>query len=108
MKVHNKIKSIWIRFLIGIQRKARRKSLREAIEKAKAITAETGKKVLIYFIAGEYWAVTKQELKSMWREGKFPNLTLQQLEKLSEVKIESYERKTKGTTPGEKVIFAGN
>lgn len=96
------------RWLINVQRKARKRSLEQAIAKAKKITLETDKKVLIYFVGGEYHCMTKQEVKKRWKNKQFIGYTIQEIEKFAELKIESYDKHTstevKGTTAGKKVI----
>lgn len=95
------IKKLFIRFLINVQRKARRKSLKRAIARAKEITLETNKKVLIYFIGGEYVAITKQSLRSKWKQKELPpHMTLQEAEQAAEVKIESYDKRKKVDAAG--------
>jgi hypothetical protein len=100
----------WYRWIYNMQRKARKRSLEEAIAKAKKITLETDKKVLIYFVQGEYQVMTKQEIKARWKDKQFIGYTVQQLEKFAELKIESYDKrkttKAQGTTPGKKVVSA--
>lgn len=89
------IKKRWIRMLMGIQRDARKKSCARAVAEAKKINAETDKKVLIYFVKGEYHALTKQEMKAKWKDKQFIGYTVQELENAAEIKVESYAtRKT--------------
>lgn len=94
------LKKLLFRFLFGVQRRARRKSLKQAIAKAKKITLETNKKVLIYFARGEYMAMTKQEMKARWKDKQFIGYTVQEVEKFAELKIESYDRQSTKTVNG--------
>lgn len=100
------LKKLIRRWLFNIQRKARQKSLREAIAKAKKITLETDKKVLIYFIQGEYMVMTKQEMKTRWKSKQFIGYTIQEVEKFAELKIQSYDkqRNNKETKQQQKVV----
>lgn len=79
--IRRRIKKWWLKYLFNVQRRARKRSHRAAIKQAQKITAETGKKVLIFFVGGEYKCVTKQQLRKARQ---------QYLEKYAETKIESY------------------
>lgn len=83
------LRKIIAKFIFNVQRRARKKSMKRAIDEAKKITLETDKKVLIYFIEGEYRCMTKQELKRRWKDRQFIGWTIQELEKQCEIKIES-------------------
>lgn len=96
------MKKLITRFIFNIQRKARKKSLLEAVDRAKKITTETGKKVLIYFVRGEYVVMTKQEMKQKWKDKYFVGYTIQQVESFAELKITSMNKpKDKKLTPEE-------
>lgn len=84
-----RIRNIILRWLFNIQRRARKRSMIRAIDEAKRITLETDKKVLIYFVNGEYQCITKQELKNKWKDREFIGWTIQELERQCEIKIES-------------------
>lgn len=108
------IKKLLFHWLGRMQRKARKRSLVQAIAKAKQITLDTDKKVLIYFVQGEYMVMTKQEMKARWKDKQFIGYTVQELEKHASLKIESHDKRknsiteTKGTTPGKKAISANS
>lgn len=84
------VKKILFKWLFNIQRRARLRSMKRAVEEAKRITADTDKKVLIYFVNGEYQCITKQELKRKWKDRFFIGWTIQELENQCELKIQSY------------------
>lgn len=88
MKLQQQIKKWWLRQLVKIQSKAREKSKAAAIKEASKLTAQTGQKVLIYFIDGEYKVVTKQRLKKTWHNSAdLKNLyTVQELENKAQIK----------------------
>lgn len=98
------IKKLIYRWLFSLQRKARQKSLKEAIAKAKKITLETDKKVLIYFIQGEYRVMTKQEMKARWKNKQFIGYTAQEVEKFAELKIQSYDKQRNKETGQQKIV----
>ena len=81
MTITRIIKRWLFRKLFNMKRRARLRSMKSAVDEAKRITQETGKKVLIYLIDGEYKCITKQELKRR---------RLGHLENKCEIKIESY------------------
>lgn len=84
--IHNK----WIAFLLRVQRNARKKSLKRALDKAKVITLETDKKVLIYLVNGEYIVMTKQEMKQKWKDKYFIGYTVQEIENMAITKTEKF------------------
>ncbi len=79
------IKKKIFRIAVRLARWARKRSLREALKKADKITKETGKTCLIYFIAGQYEAYTKQDVKKVKHLGNFKELSMQQLLKKAEL-----------------------
>lgn len=75
-------------------RNARKKSLRQAMAKATAITETTGRKVLIYFVKGQYEVITKQSIRHKWHNARkwdgskrYKGYTVAEMEAMSELII---------------------
>lgn len=80
----------WMAFLLRVQRRARKRSLKKALDEAKVITLETGKKVLIYLVNGEYIVMTKQQMKQKWKDKHFIGYTVQEIENMATTKTEKF------------------
>jgi hypothetical protein len=75
-----------------------KKQLKMEIANATKVSRITGKTMLIFFVKGEYKAVSKQEAKRI-----FKHKSNQEIEKLSEIKITAYDKgRQRQTEPGVK------
>lgn len=88
--IKKRMRKLFMRFLVRIVRRARNKSLREALAKANKITGDTGKTCLIYFICGQYEVYTKQDVKKVKHLGHFKELSMQQLLRKAELMTMKY------------------
>jgi hypothetical protein len=92
------IRKIIFRFLVRIQRWARKKDFRAALQIAQQRTNETGRTCLIFFIDGEYQVHDKRTLTRLRNRGKaFRGMSNEEIEKMADVKTYGNgKRKTAG------------
>jgi hypothetical protein len=92
------IRKIVFRYLVRIQRWARKKDFRAALQIAQQRTNETGRTCLIFFIDGEYQVHDKRTLTTLRNRGKmFRGLSNAEIENMADVKTYGHaKRKTAG------------
>jgi hypothetical protein len=87
------IRKIIFRYLVRMQRWARKKDFRAALTIAQARTNETGRTCLVFFIDGEYQVHDKKTLTGLRNRGKaFRGMSNEEIERMADVKTYRHAR----------------